>query len=467
MSNKVLTTLATLNLASAGDCPTGAKLDDFLSATCDCPSQYFQVIYSDVDSAAASANRQTNTLGILTGTCIGTALITAYLSPVFLGIADSSSPSQIYFKYSTTGYLKYSADWSNPNTALTALPSEMTASAASSDCRWYDFLTYASTGSNYIAAGSSVDGKTGCMYYGPSPLCTAPSDASAAALTQACTTPAGPRCFAGFGFDGSTCYECPNKSYLAGGTYSIGAARAYCTTCAAGYFQSGPSSTDISCSRCGSGLYSAAGVVVCTTCPTGFTTSGEGKVSLDDCNQCAAGYLGNPIQVPGCTPCSIGSYSDAGDQSCTSCPTGSSTTSLGSAGSYSCVLCAAGYGMGRTLACKICSIGSYSANGAVSCADCATGYSTNAVGQVSKAACTKCASGYSGSPTTGNSGCKPCAIGSYAAAGATSCTPCATGYTTEFTGSLSIKECVVASAKACAKTSALSLIAALALVLIQ
>jgi hypothetical protein len=189
MFNKVLAALAVNSMASA-DCATGAMLDSFMIAECTCPSGYFQVTSADVlkNVNNNSPNYKDTRIGKLTGSCVGTAPTTANPNSLLLGVQDSAG-TYYYFKYGFTGYIKYTADSITAlSTALTAMPSEVTKATATSSCKWYDMFTYTATGSNYIAGGYSDDGKTACMYYGPSPECAAPKSYTTASKSKSCTT---------------------------------------------------------------------------------------------------------------------------------------------------------------------------------------------------------------------------------------------------------------------------------------
>ena len=188
MFNKVLAALAVNSLASAL-CSTGATLDSFMIAECTCTSGYFQLTSADVlkNVSNNSPNYKDTRIGKLTGSCVDTAPTTANRNSLLLGVA-SPSGTYYYFKYGSTGYIKYTTASIALDSALTSMPYEVTKATATSSCKWYDMYTYTSTGSNYIAGGYSDDGKTACMYYGPSPECAAPKSYTSAAASKSCTT---------------------------------------------------------------------------------------------------------------------------------------------------------------------------------------------------------------------------------------------------------------------------------------
>jgi len=82
------------------------------------------------------------------------------------------------------------------------------------------------------------------------------------------------------------------------------------------------------CVACGTGLISEAGATSCTGCDAGHfatrfndTTLGEGDVVIseaDTCESCPAGYYAKNSYSIACVPCTSGTFSDSGANSCTS-----------------------------------------------------------------------------------------------------------------------------------------------------
>ncbi|KAJ1471534.1 hypothetical protein T484DRAFT_1639879, partial [Baffinella frigidus] len=115
------------------------------------------------------------------------------------------------------------------------------------------------------------------------------------------------------------CEECPenSKSSEAGGVRCL---------CAPGlYMSAGTDSLPEECLPCAAGTYSAGYENTCTTCPTSTTTSDPtteyGATSADEC--CAAGkYKSLPGSVHGCERCGPGTYSPIGASLCSPCAPG-------------------------------------------------------------------------------------------------------------------------------------------------
>lgn len=109
---------------------------------------------------------------------------------------------------------------------------------------------------------------------------------------------------------------------------------------------------------CPLGTYSGTvGSQACSACPVGASTPTEGAIATSQCVcpsngvlnaentscVCVAGFDGD-LNVPnwGCTPCPLGKYKEiASTRLCSTCPIGSTTTSIGATSKAVCV-CAAG-----------------------------------------------------------------------------------------------------------------------------
>ena len=77
------------------------------------------------------------------------------------------------------------------------------------------------------------------------------------------------------------------------------------------------------CTMCSIGTYSEGGTAACTDCPEGKTTPWPGSTTDGSCNTCKPGYGG----LPGCTKCSDdGKYGVGGYGDCFSCPAAGSKT---------------------------------------------------------------------------------------------------------------------------------------------
>jgi hypothetical protein len=328
--------------------------------------------------------------------------------------------------------------------------------------------TFTGTSCAQCAAGSySAAGASSCT------TCVKPTG------TVSMTSPAGTSSQAG-----CTASSCAAGYYLNNGT---------CTPCAAGTSSSAGAT---SCSPCAAGTYSLAAASSCTSCGTNKYTTGTGSTSSGACLSlpssatanpsggytCATGYYNNGtgcVTLPAsatpsssgtgfncpagfrkedlvCIECGVGTYSEAGASSCTSCGADKYTTGPRSTSQTACLsipagatrnssgtgfVCAAGYSQNQT-GCTECGTGTYSAAGASSCTSCGADKYTTGPRSTSSTACLSvptgatrnssgsgfsCGAGYSQNET----GCAECGTGTYSAAGASSCTSCgADKYTT-------------------------------------
>jgi len=132
-----------------------------------------------------------------------------------------------------------------------------------------------------------------------------------------------------------------------------------CMPCPAGYSCSGGNKTP-----CPAGTYSAAGQTTCTTDDPGYWSgSTSGSETL-----CPAGYSCSGGMK---TPCPAGTYSPAGKTTCTT--DGSGYWSGSMAGAQT--ICPAGYSCSdSTMPPTICPVNYYSPAGATQCIKCAAGY---------------------------------------------------------------------------------------------
>ena len=210
--------------------------------------------------------------------------------------------------------------------------------------------------------------------------------------------------------------ECPEGFFLA--------EDGSCQRCGLGYYSKRGSTI---CTPCAVGSYAnQLGSLACTNCPTGWTTSTKAATS---CDICAPSYtkVGNDC-VPkckagdfwdgtSCTPCPIGSFSQAGATTCTACNPKWSTSTEGSS---TCDTCAEGYhfendtcvsdDVGSTSdptaqkvcapgeapksgVCTPCEVGYYGING-MQCEKCPTGSTTASTGSSSQSQCNICLDGY-------------------------------------------------------------------------
>lgn len=261
----------------------------------------------------------------------------------------------------------------------------------------------AGTASNMEALGSS----SGCG------VCQAGSF-SAPGATSCTQCQAGSASQAG----ASACTQCP------AGTYAVQGASS-CTQCPAGtYFESAGTSLS-SCSPCNAGRYSATlgatNVSFCQRCPGG-SVAGQGSTS--------------------CTQCGANLFSISGDATCNQCPADS--TSSPGANETGCT-CAAGFfpqtdATSRTgFLCTACPTGTWSQAGNRSCSQCPAGTSQPSTGAASPSACTPCPTGMSSAAgasvcsscvagTISSGGrCVSCPVGTWSSSSSTACTPCLAG----------------------------------------
>ena len=254
---------------------------------------------------------------------------------------------------------------------------------------------------------------------------------------------------------------CPGGSYHEG----IGNGTS-CTTCAAGLTTSVDGAGYASACVAAAGYYIEAGVAEvcplgtfkgaagnsssCTSCGTGLTTTITGADSITAC-VAAAGYYVSSDAVLACT---IGTFkTTAGNASaCDSCGIGTTTLSIGSTSSSSC-LAAPGWFVssdgavfgdlsGSPGILAKCPLGTYkpSAANASECTQCPLGSNTLAKGAQSPIECVASA-GFTVDVATGAF--EQCAVGSYkAAAGNGSCSSCGCSLTTAAAGATAQSTCV-------------------------
>eukprot|EP00520_Triparma_pacifica_P008937 CAMPEP_0118666010 /NCGR_PEP_ID=MMETSP0785-20121206/18966_1 /TAXON_ID=91992 /ORGANISM="Bolidomonas pacifica, Strain CCMP 1866" /LENGTH=4927 /DNA_ID=CAMNT_0006560251 /DNA_START=40 /DNA_END=14819 /DNA_ORIENTATION=- len=223
----------------------------------------------------------------------------------------------------------------------------------------------------------------------------------------------------------SACIVC------AAGAYSPSVGSAECDPCPAGTFLS-DSGIEIDlhdsvddCNICGSGHYSITGAASCTTCNAGKYQNGTSTSdhdSEDDCKDCVPGKISDAGSSQ-CSPCSAGSYAERASSSCESCDLGT-------------------YSEESSSKCDHCPRGTYSnTTGTVECTTCHPGYYNNATGSKSIASCKPCVEG-TYAPSYGNGTCLLCPIGSYNGdKGKADCLPCAHGYYNDVEGATICKQC--------------------------
>lgn len=136
--------------------------------------------------------------------------------------------------------------------------------------------------------------------------------------------------------DSSACMACPAGSYCTQMSQS-----AVTGVCSEGFFCSGGDFEPMSAaSICPAGSYCPEGSSAAITCPSGTYSSSVGSAT---CQTCPAGYIcGTGTSDPYSVPCPVGYYCASGSSTASACPTGtfSSRTTLNSV--YECTPCTAG-----------------------------------------------------------------------------------------------------------------------------
>ena len=325
------------------------------------------------------------------------------------------------------------------HSSCTSCPTYYTSAAGATSI----YSCYISCGAGKYKASTTATSCTACPagtyrtghngYYGSTSscyTCSAGTYNTGTGNTSCTTCPAGYYCTGG-----TNKTPCPEGTVRpgTGGTDSSG-----CTACATGKYNSGTGNT--SCETCPAGYYCPGGSNK-KACPAGTYRSSTGGTSSSSCSSCSAGY-----------------YSTGGASSCTGCPSGYTSASGATAQSSCYVSCSGGTRVASAGAtCTNCSKGTYRSGtqtvyygSTSSCTSCPSGYTTSGAGTTSQSSCyitcsggyiassgasscTSCAAGkYRGSHTVyygSTSYCYTCSAGKYSKAGATYCSTCASGYT--------------------------------------
>ena len=263
-------------------------------------------------------------------------------------------------------------------------------------------------------------------------------------------------CHSGYTRNGDECQQCVIGEYV---DPSTGLCIA-CGSCDLGqYLHDCKVNRPGSCRSCPAGTFSPfSNLTACLSCPPN-SNSPEASVSGSEC-QCMAGYTLDSLGE--CVPCQLGMYKDSiGSQVCESCPSHSTTQSVGSDARADC-LCVQGFTGENGSQCSACETGQYkaalgssacdncpkgtfssqgSAASVSSCQDCAAGKYSSTPGA---AACEACEAGkYSTSPGSYTaSDCSSCDAGSYSYLAASVCTLCSPGSDTLGSESTSPQDCI-------------------------
>jgi len=174
------------------------------------------------------------------------------------------------------------------------------------------------------------------------------------------------------------------------------------------------------------GTFSLAGQATCTNCSAGRYTNHQGQ---HQCKNCSAGKRSETVGATTfeeCVNCIAGQFSDqTGATSCTECHVGKYAMAKGK---QQCQECAAGR-YNSQVGGSHDNIRATPATSVVGCVNCVPGMYGTQTGQISKAAaCRNCPSGKS-STTVG-------------ASGLDKCLPCKTGKATNGVGEISCKHCL-------------------------
>ena len=280
---------------------------------------------------------------------------------------------------------------------------------------------------------------SGTLYDSVNKTCLCPATATYDALNGACI------CKAGISFLSNDTCICPIGQIYNG-------ARTQCVACADGKYRASLSAGN--CSDCPIGSQSSLDKTSCTICSAGkyrpslsnptcidcplFATCGTTSVTSSQ-SICPLFATCNSTAI---TSCQAGYKTNAAANSCEQCPVGSQS----SPDSLSCVACVTGstYRTASMSSCQFCPLNSVcSASGF----NCNAGYEMNVTG-----VCSLCQDGYS-KPSSGNSSCIPCTIGTESASNKQSCTSCPSGY---YRASLGINKCVICPTGATCTATALT-----------
>jgi hypothetical protein len=234
------------------------------------------------------------------------------------------------------------------------------------------------------------------------------------------------------GWPVATPSDCPagHKTYLNG----TDAVLFVCVACGIGRFADTINTP--ACSSCPAGRYSGAlgatSVSFCAECPPGTETP-EAATSTDECLQCAAGKFSSVLSGFVCEFCVAGRYATGeAATSCELCGVGRYSTVINATSPSVCVACHEGrYGPstgGSSLqdSCLQCQAGRYAAlTGTASCTSCPNGRASSSVGASAVATCANCSSGRVALPAS--STCTACVAGKFAPVLQAVCLDCPAG----------------------------------------
>jgi hypothetical protein len=228
----------------------------------------------------------------------------------------------------------------------------------------------------------------------------------------------------------TACTQCPTDSYH----FTTGATSISSCQCIPG-LQGTPGSS--ACTPCASSFYKNTYGSSCVSCGS-QTVSPTGSISISNCS-CNIGFTGSP-SVSGCTACTQDTYkSTTGSDACTPCPSTSQTNGLTGAPSVLSCSCPAG-SYGPAASCSLCPLGTYKSVAIgefQSCLSCPSGTSTLSMGSTMLSNCVA-VPGYFGNDGTAA---QPCAVSTYKSTyGSSSCLTCG-GHTISPLASISINNC--------------------------
>ncbi|XP_052242513.1 uncharacterized protein LOC127852603 [Dreissena polymorpha] len=215
--------------------------------------------------------------------------------------------------------------------------------------------------------------------------------------------------------------------------------------------------SDTKCEQCQVGYYRDINMGICTACPTGMTTRYLGTTSSSQCiAACAQGSVSTTGYQP-CYPCAKGSYSIS-TTTCTPCPTGNSTTSVGASSIADCSVssytalerCPLGTQQNYTVGdCIKCDYGTYGVLGIVNgvqeyvCTSCGSNRGTFIRGAVRIEQCYDvCQAGYVSRFAHGLAPCDACAVGTYYNTATRRCDSCPAGTSTLASASIGASACI-------------------------
>ena len=190
---------------------------------------------------------------------------------------------------------------------------------------------------------------------------------------------------------------------------------------------------DIDCGPSASCIEGANGLPACS-CQAGFsgatTTSSNPTIppNVPSCSICLAGTFSD-LGFEACEPCASGKFSSTSQASfCVPCSAGRFNSDLGSDSELACVACPkGGYSTTAATKCTDCEVGKYSdVESSTACTSCSEGKASASKGATTATACAVCAAGKA-SPVASPS-CISCGSNGYSGAGAgPECATCGPG----------------------------------------